>query len=75
MKGLYLLSGTMLLGLVIMFVAYYKVLTELGAAKGGAVMQSGVKTYVAINYFGLGLFLLGAFGALFMVLRSFTRRS
>jgi hypothetical protein len=74
MKGLYMLSGMMVVGLLVMFVSYYKLLTELGTARAGSIAQPGVQTYVAINYFGLALFLIGAVGALFLLLRSLTRR-
>lgn len=74
MKALYMLSVMMVVGLLVMFVSYYKLLTELGASRVGAVIQPGIKTYVAINYLGLALFVIGAVGALFLLLRSFTRR-
>jgi hypothetical protein len=74
MKGITLLSGMMVVGLMVMFVSYYKLLTELGAAHPGMVAP-GIKTYVAINYLGLTLFLIGAFGALFLLIRSFTRKN
>jgi hypothetical protein len=77
MRALYLYGAMMVTGVLLMLASSYKVLNVLDEAKSGGAKvaaQSGVQSYVLISYIGVGMFVLGALGAMVVVLRSMNRR-
>lgn len=77
MRALYVYGVMMVAGVLLMMFCSYQILDVLDAAKshGGQIAeQPGVQSYVTISYIGVGLFLLGALGAIVMVLRVMNRK-
>lgn len=77
MRALYLFGGLMVIGVGLMLASSYKILNVLDQAKLEGtkfVAQSGVQTYVTLSYVGVGMFLLGAVGAIIVMLRGMSRQ-
>lgn len=75
MRGLYIYGAMMVSGVLIMLFSSYRILNVLDAAKSGfGTQHPGLQSYVMVSYCGVGLFLLGALGAIVMILKAMNRR-
>lgn len=76
MKVLYIMAALMLVGLLIMVVASQKVLSgvEISKEDNHATLAPELRPYIGISYMGVGLFVVGAVGAVIFLLKTINRR-
>jgi len=81
MKIVYLLAALMLIGIILMSVASYKVFSSMQPQGAGIHRKSAPVSldpqsgmYVVVSYLGLTLFVVGAIGSIFALFQVMNRR-